>query len=101
MTVIASSNESLNVSSSTSHSSREFKYRISLSQMADRKVVIVPVVFMLLKIWGIGVDIGIYFVSTHARTNYRQNAISSVLVFVSVSNLIVVLRRVWMKKFKF
>ena len=53
--------------------------------MADRKVVIVPVVYMLLKFWGIAVDIGIYFVSTHARTTYRKNAFSSVLVFLSVS----------------
>ena len=53
--------------------------------MADRKVVIVPVVYMLLKFWGIGVNIAIYFVSTHARTNYRENTLSSVLVFISVS----------------
>ena len=69
----------------TSSSSRQFKPRTKLSEMADRKVVIVPVVYMLLKFWGIGVNIGIYFVSTHARTTYRENALSSVLVFISVS----------------
>lgn len=86
MSNLVTAEESSNISSSTSSSaSSQFKYRIKLSQMADKRVVIVPVVFMLLKFWGIAVDIGIYFLPTHAKTNYRQNALSSVLVFLSVS----------------
>lgn len=54
--------------------------------MADKRIIIVPIVYMLLQVWGIAADIGIYFLSTNAQTNYRENAVSSVLVFVSVSH---------------
>lgn len=72
--------------SSSVNSSTSGHYRIKLSQMADRKMVIVPVVYLLLKFWGLTVDFFIYFVSTDAKTTYRENALSSVLVFIAVSN---------------
>lgn len=71
---------------SNNSSTQSSRYKIKLSQMTDRKIVIVPIVYMLLQVWGIAADIGIYFLSTDAQTNYRGNAVSSILVFVSVSN---------------
>ena len=73
------------VASSSSSRSSQSKSRTKLSEMNDKRMVIVPIVYMLLKFWGIAADIGIYFVPTHARTTYRQNSLSSVLVFISVS----------------
>ena len=73
-------------STATSNSSTQStRYKIRLSQMADKRIVIVPVVYMLLQVWGIGANIGIYFVSPNARKDYQSNAVSSVLVLVSVS----------------
>lgn len=87
MSSLVSAELDSSISSASGSSSDQLKYRMKLSQMSDKRVVVVPVVYMLLKFWGIAVDIGIYFVSTHARTTYRQNAFSSVLVFLSVSVL--------------
>ena len=91
MSNLVSSEDASDVSSmtATSTSSRQFKHRITLSAMADRRVVIVPVVYMLLKFWGLAVDIGIYFLPTHAKTTYRQNTLSSVLIFLSVKLVLV------------
>lgn len=85
MSSLVSSFES-STASSTASSSSSFNQMngMKLSKMQDSRVVIVPVVFMLLKFWGIGVDIGIYFLPTHAKTTYRENALSSVLIFASV-----------------
>ncbi len=84
--ISANSNDesSTNTTSSNSIESSKKKY-IVLSEMADGKVVIVPVVYILLKFIGLIVDIGIYFLPTHARQTYRMNTFSSVLIFASVS----------------
>lgn len=84
-TSLVSSETSSNGTSSTSSNSSHL-YKIKLSEMADKRVVIVPVVYMLLKFWGIAVDVGIYFLPTHAKTNYQENTLSLVLIFLSVSN---------------
>ncbi len=57
---------------------------MTLSKMTDSRVVLVPVVYMLLKFWGIAVDISIYFISNHARERYREDPVSSVLIFLWV-----------------
>lgn len=81
----AETNSNISSVTSSNSSTLSSRFKIKLSQMSDRKIVIVPIVYMLLQVWGLAADIAIYFVSTNAQTNYRENAGSSVLVFVSVS----------------
>jgi len=73
--------------SSSSGSSVYSRQLILLSKMVDGKVVLVPIVYILSKFIGIAVDVGIYFLPTHARQTYRMNTFSTVLVFVAVSLL--------------
>ena len=84
--VAEDTNSAISSSITSSNSSTQSRYKIKLSQMADKRIVIVPVVYMILQVWGIAADIGIYFLPTNAQTNYRGNAVSTVLVFVSVSS---------------
>ena len=72
-------------SNSSSGSSGYSGMVITLSKMADGKVVLVPIVYLLSKFIGLAADVGIYFLPTHARLTYRMNAFSSVLVFIAVS----------------
>lgn len=51
----------------------------------DTKLLFVPVVFMVLRIWSIAVDICVYYLPDEAKCRFRENLISAVLSVLEAS----------------
>ena len=55
------------------------------AKSADWKLVSVPLIYMLLRVWSVVVDIAIYFLPEDARTHYIQSPVSAVFLILVVS----------------
>ncbi len=51
----------------------------------DLKLIFIPLIFLLLRIWGAIVDIPSYYMSEHVREDFRKRHVVAVLIFFGVS----------------
>ncbi len=58
----------------------------SAARTADLKLIFVPLIYMLLRVWSVAVDIAIYYLPAEQRMDYKSSDISIALLFLVVSN---------------
>ena len=58
-----------------------------LSSAPDAKLLLVPVIFMALRIWSVIVDISTYYLSPVDRAHYRLSYASAVIGALEVRNM--------------
>ena len=54
-------------------------------KLADMKLVFIPLVFILLRVWSVIVDPFIYFVDDDTRENFRMSPVAAILFLLRVS----------------
>ncbi len=57
----------------------------SAARTADLKLIFVPLIYMLLRVWSVAVDVAIYYLPPDKRMDYRSSDVSAVLLFLVVS----------------
>ena len=61
-------------------------YRNQTKRTTDLKLIFVPLIFFLLRVWSAAIDVPIYFLSTSKSEEFRMKTVA--LVMISVSLLI-------------
>lgn len=51
----------------------------------DKKFIFIPLIYMLLRIWSVGVDIAVFYLPDTKREVYKHMTVSAVFVFLVVS----------------
>ena len=57
-------------------------------KQADLKLVFIPLIFIMLRVWSVIVDPFIYFVDDNTREHFRMSPASAILVLLRVSTLV-------------
>ena len=63
-------------------------YRNQTKRTTDLKLIFVPLIFFLLRVWSAAIDIPIYFLSTSKSEEFRMKKVALAIVMISVSLLI-------------
>lgn len=58
---------------------------LSACRSADLKLIFIPLIYILLRIWSVAVSIAIYYLPDEQRMDYQSSKVSIALLFLVVS----------------
>ena len=65
-------------------------YRNQTKRTTDLKLIFVPLIFFLLRVWSAAIDVPIYFLSTSESEKFKMTAVAPAIVMIAVSLLIII-----------
>ena len=57
------------------------------AKTVDKKFIFIPLIYMLLRVWSIGVDIAVFYLPDTKREIYKRNIASAIFIILVVSTI--------------